>query len=287
MGNPKRQHFVPQSVLRFFEGEDGQVFFFDKQSPNSDIEKRNRRSVFWQKHAYTLTHEDGTKNYSIEHEFGKEFDDKIGKLIQRRLTLSYSGLHCSLCKEDRTLLLAFALNLFVRNPKTQAHVRGTAAFGAAHTVITLANSLCRRSALTVEAQTKELMLQSRNTNELASEFFDGFGVHFCMPSDENRSFVIGSLPICRFEPTEEEWITNPFGKSERQFEFFLPLAPRLAFLLSGKNNSDCPISVPTDLVDKVNLKLFSQSDSVVSQSCTEIRTCVALNSSEERECSFS
>ena len=154
MSNPKRHHWVPKSILKYFENEEGQLYYCDKRHPRSPIESRNRRTVFRERNAYTLLKEDGTNDYSMEHKFAEIFDDKIGELIHRRLILSFSGLHCRLSSRDRSFLLSFYINLLARNPQTQSFCKDLPYFGAIRLVMALRKAFGHSNELTIEAHTK-------------------------------------------------------------------------------------------------------------------------------------
>lgn len=264
---------MPQAIIRFFRFNDTQVHYFERKSKGSCIEPRNPTSVFWRKNLYTLEKKCGERDRSIEDLFAVEYDDKIGPLIRSRVVLSRTEFRAPLSRSHRELLCSVALNLLCRSPVVHEYLYSGPLMGLATSVLQLADELSPRSDFTLPSQVRRLIMSERS-DELAREFIQPFGIHFCVPLDDHREFVLGELPLVRFIPTIEQWTTNPYGKSERQAEFVIPIAPQLAIVFSGSRDSDTPIRLTGDLVDKINLQSFVQSQSVVARSRSEIDLCI-------------
>ena len=62
MNVPKRQHYVPQMLLRRFTDEDGFLYWCN----GSKIQKSRPKQVFFENHLYTKYNDDGEVDVSVE-----------------------------------------------------------------------------------------------------------------------------------------------------------------------------------------------------------------------------
>ena len=64
MSNPKRQHYLPQMLLKHFVDDKDQLWFFEQGAPKKRVEKRDIKSTFRKTNVYTFTNPDGSRDYA-------------------------------------------------------------------------------------------------------------------------------------------------------------------------------------------------------------------------------
>lgn len=78
MNNPKKQHYVPQTYLRQFTGDNGNLTIYDMV--NKEYRKQKPSAVGYNKHFYTVEIE-GEKDYFIEKYLAEHIDSLYPDLL--------------------------------------------------------------------------------------------------------------------------------------------------------------------------------------------------------------
>ena len=84
MSNPKRQHYIPQMLLKHFVDDKGHLHFYIKDSPEKGVRSQRPDTLFYKNHLYTFTDLDGNKDFSTECFFSKlesEANSVVCKII--------------------------------------------------------------------------------------------------------------------------------------------------------------------------------------------------------------
>jgi len=273
MGSKRRHHHVPKAILRFFRFNRTQLHYYSKASTVEGIVERNPDGVFWQPHLYSLELKDGTRSQEIEDIFASEVDNKLRPIVSKRMVLANTMLKDCVSATERKFLLEVCYNFFVRSPLVTKNLANSSHMKLAERLYSLADRLKPSSEFVVPSQLKQVVLLTRELN-IAEEMFADFGFHYATPENPYREFVIGDLPLCRFEPSEQEWRASKFGMSKEKFEFVLVLSPKLVLVLSGTRSSDTTIKLPDDSVDKINGNIFNQCSEVAARKAEEIESLI-------------
>ena len=81
MSNPKRQHYIPKMLLKHFADDKGQLSSFANDAPEKGVDtERNPKSLSYEKHLYTRTKLDGSKDYSTEKSLS-EIESKADPIV--------------------------------------------------------------------------------------------------------------------------------------------------------------------------------------------------------------
>lgn len=81
---PRRQHDVPEMLLKRFTNDDGKFYVFDKSKPEKGIQYVTPYGAFWEPHFYTSRTADGEKDTSLESYYSKlesDTDPIIEKIV--------------------------------------------------------------------------------------------------------------------------------------------------------------------------------------------------------------
>jgi hypothetical protein len=88
----KRHHFIPQMMLRHFADNDGQLWFWRRDSAEDGVRKTSTQNLFVEKDLYTFTAANGTKDVALETFFsnlegaGAQFISNLADIIRREET---------------------------------------------------------------------------------------------------------------------------------------------------------------------------------------------------------
>ncbi len=109
---PKNQHYYPQMFLQGFCNEKDNIYFLD--SVKNKIESRNRKSVAYQKHLYTVSGKQRAQdNYSVEERFS-EIESQASPLFTQIREHGFKRIS----EEEINQLIEFIVLTFVRTPHT-------------------------------------------------------------------------------------------------------------------------------------------------------------------------
>lgn len=121
MDNPKRQHYIPQMLLKHFADDKGQFWFFEKDAPKRQVQKRNIKSAFRKKNVYTFTNPDGSRNYSTEHALS-ELESAADPVVCKIIEHGRDGKPPSLTSTERDVWGWFFVTLWKRSPDEAAQL---------------------------------------------------------------------------------------------------------------------------------------------------------------------
>jgi hypothetical protein len=88
----KRHHFIPQMMLRHFADNDGQLWFWRRDSAEDGVRKTSTQNLFVEKDLYTFTAANGMKDVALETFFshlegaGATFISQLADIIRRGKT---------------------------------------------------------------------------------------------------------------------------------------------------------------------------------------------------------
>lgn len=84
MNTPKKHHLVAQMVLRRFCDLSGQFYVFNRKAPGLGFARKETDATFFERHLYTATAADQTKDVTLEKEFARKesgWNHTIGKIV--------------------------------------------------------------------------------------------------------------------------------------------------------------------------------------------------------------
>ncbi len=110
--NPKRQHIVPEMLLKHFQTEDAQIHAYVK--PKHKLICTSPKKLFVVKHRYTLRGEEYAEDrYEIETGLGK-IEDRAAPVVDKIVGCRSIGLYPSLSEKEGDAVKSFLITHFLR-----------------------------------------------------------------------------------------------------------------------------------------------------------------------------
>lgn len=268
MSTPKLHHYVPEMHQRAFTNAEGQVFFFDRESPTKGVQKRNPRSVFRTKHLYSLTSPSGAKDASFEVALGR-FEDKVAPLIKKMIEATRKGNTHAICNSDIELWLIYFYLQAKRTPCSQKQnlrnidpeallddvlAEARFLFPDEEAEIEMLNHPMERARLIENARVNATSRASRTVLDTLKSR----SISVARIVRSGSSFVLGSHPVVRMQSNDIRDLTT---------EMWLPIAPDVAVGL-GRGEVGIPIFELSNgaAVRRMNVAITAQSRIIAGQS---------------------
>jgi len=109
----KRNHFISQGLIKFWQRPNGQVLLWDRRE-NSSLDFRNPKSVHYREYLYATWDTDGNRDMSAEHFLRSEIDDRVPELVEK-IASNWPNV-LPLAIEDRDFLLNLIVRTILRHP---------------------------------------------------------------------------------------------------------------------------------------------------------------------------
>ncbi len=121
MGAYTRNHFVPAFLLReWHTGIDDKLVAFSKKHGRIVADRRKAESVAYDEHLYSVQEADGGLDTSVEQYYMTPRVDTPAAVVHRKLL---RGCLDSLSAEEQATWARFLVSLWVRHPRSIAHIR--------------------------------------------------------------------------------------------------------------------------------------------------------------------
>ena len=108
MSTPKRQHYLPQMLLREFTDKDDWLFVFDKRIRGKGVLKLRAQQALAEVHRYTLYGFDESKDYSVEKVLQK-VEGNAAKVTRKIVEAARTGKCPRLSRPEKHDLDTFSL----------------------------------------------------------------------------------------------------------------------------------------------------------------------------------
>lgn len=269
---PKKQHFVPQHLLKRFTDERDRLFFFERRAVPRIVRHATPKELFSAKHLYSQQNLDGSRDAEVEQFFAlleSDADIVIEKIVDNART----DRNVLLSPEDRSIADKYFHYQWRRVPSAIKSTSGLID-GQAALDYSLKKQIIRRGALSSEhvkffenagnrtrilrnAQIKSLKLPAPQVLEALSR--KPFVV--ARPDKwQKKSFIITSSPILRTSNSSATDLRDP------SVELWLPIASDVMVGYAGTDHIDRPMTLPDNLVRHINLNLARRSDLMAGRS---------------------
>ena len=231
MSKPKRQHYIPQMILKRFADSGGWLYCCDRTGAKPRFWKTTPKNVFLETHLYTQYDDGGEADGFIEEHFSS-LESAVSPIIDKIIDWSLQGKVSRLDANEKDLWLRFLVHQRRRTPDLRPLVKEKtsglieeipvafeAYFGRnitpeEHTRVKNADFLgtAKRNAFSGFAAAKprdDILTMLRNTSMLTG-----------VVRNPKKNFVIGSRPIVAFHdwfPVDQKVavrLASPAGSDE-------------------------------------------------------------------------
>lgn len=267
MSTPRRQHYIPQFLLRNFTDSDHRLCYLDQTKANVSIKKPTPKECFRECHLYTSYERDGKRNYSLDNDNTK-LESLVSPIIKKILRACRACDEPKLSENEKTILDDFIINLWTRNPDIMKRV-GLDDFYNDVVQKTVAGIEARRP---LHDSEKELLCSPDRQKQLKQnvkvealkigspklkEVLDNKGLAIVKIQLPNKSFIIGSYPLARL---------NKGHLSEPTVELWLPIAHDIAIAPYFDRGIIKVFSINMQGIRKINMAIARQSSGIAGRS---------------------
>ena len=122
MNNPKRQHYIPQMILKRFADDEGRLYCCDRTLKEPHIWRTKPKNVFLETRLYTQYDDSGNADESIEGDFSK-LEGAVSPIVDKIIDWSLKGQASRLGTSEKDLWLRFLVHQRRRTPDVRPLVK--------------------------------------------------------------------------------------------------------------------------------------------------------------------
>lgn len=278
MNTPKRHHLVAQMVLRRFSDPSGQLFVFNKRAPHLGFSQVGTDDTFFERHLYSKTASDKTKDVTLEKEFATKesgWNFVMGKII----AAAKSG--SAFDPADIASLGEFFYYQWIRTPDFLKGLQSTKNFAAI-----LKNALAQIEAegRLTDAEKTELskpeslarikqnaiVTAISQAQTAALSALKGCSFRIAVLPPGQQEFVIGSNPVVFVVASGQAIMATP------GMELWLPIASDVAVYPDRGSASTTVVPMTASRAVEINRAIANQSTLVGAKSASALGQVISL-----------
>ena len=272
----KIHHFVPKVLQKYFQSEDGGIWFSEKNNDGkfNRPELRNITSTFKSRDYYTV-YEGGELSDRIERDFYGTIDNRLGDILHEIHSTLDKGLVPTVHGKSLESLQNIVYHLLVRTPEfTSKNDDYLVGFQLINTVLEEAKSrglpseeieklnlrLANRAHVRNSGRDIRVKVQALPSEEIM-KLLRAYKVRFVI-SEGRHSFVLSSAAVYRLGNGGSNGLEN------LKSEFWLPISPKRVLVLVRDVDEKIPLlsSENRDHAREVNEYSVSTSSQIASHS---------------------
>ena len=272
MSDSKRQHYVPQLLLRNFTNDDDWLFVFDKRVPEKGILKLRTKEALVESHRYTLYEFDESKNYSADRELTL-VEDKASPIVEWIVESARVGKCPRLTKPEKHALNTFLCCQIFRSPDaypSQAHIDqffyDSVAKARKEDLVdedVLSQLLDNRRFIDILEH--NLLAESAISETVVtvsgiSKHIRGKGLRIVTVEHSKSSFIVGSKSFARVI------LHGSLGPFEPEGYLWFPIAHDVVVTPFGRPNREEVSVAKTSFIRRLNKATYEQSTVIVGRS---------------------
>lgn len=278
MNEPKRHHFVPELLLSRFADESGLIHLFDKRRPEKSVISTNPINVFVERHLYSQTNDDGTKDVSVER-FFSALESEVSTIIEKIVVAARTKTVPNLTADELTVWVRFFYLQWKRVPDVHDMVFDQAEYdeyvdelieeyqSTVKPLTALEHGQVNDPGFRVQLwKDARAIAASRPSDEVEKLLLDK-GLIVARISNPKRSFVIGSHPIVKLTKDGRNHLSDP------SVQMWLPLSFDVAVTPCGARGAEGFVEF-TEMADVryLNERIFAQSTAIAGRSVPLVKS---------------
>ena len=271
MTKPRRQHTIPQFILRHFVEDKGRIYYFRKSNVDRGIIPTTPKNTFVEGDAYSIRTLEEAIDVSVENKFSK-IESLAALSVSKILEAIRNDRMPSLTQNDRIALNWFIYHQATRVPDVTDRIVAETPF---EQMVQDAKEQILAQGGTVPLEQERELIESKDqllhnarvmavgtTSEKVMPYLEKRGLTILHIVRDDMCFVIGSNPMLR---------STRNGKShlaDLDVELHLPVASDTALVLHGSSPEKFIVRVvkDRDWVRDFNERVFAQSSATASGS---------------------
>lgn len=250
-------------LQRRFADAHGKLWFFDKQRASLGVQATSPDNLFVRKRQYTLSHNDGTRDWSLETRYSK-IEGYMNLLIEKIVRSVLDGEYPSLTRNERGLIDLYVYEQWRRVPELYDSLISDSDFVALveksiaeyeqeyRTLTPQERAQFSSSAYLKAERHRARVISLSHTTGNAQVVLSKKGLFFARTA-RNRSFLLGSSPVLKLTPIGQNDLSHP------QVEVWLAIHPNVAIILAADESLNRNIMLPAEGVRQINRIIAKQS----------------------------
>jgi hypothetical protein len=268
---PKRHHFVPEMLQKRFVADDGRLFYFDKSAPEKGVRSTSAGNLLLQGHLYSIHNSDGTKDVSLELNYGR-LESATDPIISQLVHAVRSRTLPTLTQRDKEILCFFLYQQWRRTPDFLDSVVPPSSMGALmdetiqeyETTVGKPISAEKRNEMMRPEKLKEFRQYARvrslrRASKEVLKLIEGKAICFGAATGR-QSFVLGSNPVLKVVNGEDHQLGNP------AVEVCLPIHPQIVLAMVGRTGDEKIVELSAKAVRFYNEAIVKKSRLFVGRS---------------------
>ncbi|WP_262694089.1 DUF4238 domain-containing protein [Kordiimonas aquimaris] len=271
-------HFIPQFHQRLMMEDGDKWHFYEKARPHKGIQLRRPKTIFKQSNFYSKTNEQGENDRSVENKLGK-LENLAAPILRSIISEAHIGKIANLNQVEHEILSIYLIVLRRRTVDAWSENKILSNFRESiekylHEFQVMHGEL--------KQEVKEYFLSSEKLTEMRQNMwadgmlsvqgvtlntFMNMGIGIAL-TPKNKSFIIGSSPVVRFENYPKQKLGEP------GVELWVPISKKVAIIPLGKYPATKLIHLDTHKVRKLNESIYKQSTSIASSSATLLESLI-------------
>ena len=272
---PKKQHFVPQMILKNFTDDDNLLRYFDKST--GEIEERTPKGTFWKRNLYTRRVNGGNwGDWDAEDKLAT-IENDAEPIFRTILDAAAIGIVPMLSPENQAICHRFYIYMVHRNP-----TRATEMLHEMGVDDIIYEAVCRalkqagipvpdRNVFDNAGGFDEIFEKLKHNNQASfsagispqidrhiEKFIANLSIFIGVAKDPATRLIIGDCGVTRDEEDEN----RAFG--------WLPIAPNVAISVRPDSGKVHFLDMDVDQVQAVNDATWSQSNIVAAKCVTDL-----------------
>lgn len=282
MNEPKRHHSIARFLLSRFADESGLIHLFDKRRPEKGIISTNPKNAFVERHLYSQTNDDGSKDVSVE-KFLSKIESEASAIVEKIVAAARANAVPNLTAAEMTVWVRFFYLQWKRVPDVHDMAFNYTEYENYLTEVinefeTDSRPLSAderkqiedpefQKQLRQDVRARAVALPSKRVEQILSD--KGLIVaRICNPK---RSFVIGSYPIAKLTEDGRNHLSDP------SVQMWLPLSFDVAVTPGGARGTEEFVEfTETEHIRYLNERIFSQSTAIAGRSVALIKSLTGI-----------
>lgn len=271
MNYPKRNHYIPQFIIRNFADSDGKVYCFSRK--NDKTYAVTPKNVLLENSLYTLKDEFGRKSTQRETEFSR-LESRVARLVNRIIHEVSSGEKIiSLSEDDRSLWADYLITQQSRHPERWRSIRAEDSIPRIISQIErggrLIHPLVKAYYLSepmkeILAKESWLKLNSCDKAQLESKSILMNGeIEIMVADDSHEGFLLGDRPYNRYPRENNLALWDPETRLRNPNSSEITISWK--FSRRPSQIGATVISISNDVVAEYNKLVIEQSITIVGR----------------------
>jgi Protein of unknown function (DUF4238) len=272
MAEYKDNHYVPVWLLKNFRNSAEEFYYFNKNKPEKSIALRNPESVFYAKNYYVERDENGQRDVSLERDFYSWLDNDAKLIADKIVHAARNSKVPNLSMREKETWDLFFFHQWQRTP--DSHKKLLKEYDYNEEIDKLIAEFCtwvrplteHEKVKLSDPKVRKRIYENGRIGSLKAppgetvKVLGTRGLGVVRLVDQNKSFIIGSLPVVKLNYPGRTHLGDP------TVEVWMPLAHDVVLTPWGVRGQETFNHVAGEKIRAINQMIYQQSTEVGARS---------------------